>query len=151
MSGSKSRYLIRYKLWQGSWHPIVRLALRHRTRIIKVEAYVDSGALYSIFDVASAEHLGLDYRSGRLIWVTVGDGGNIPVYLHRLRFLFGRLDFPATVGFSDRLGVGFNLLGRKDIFERLSFTFNDYHHFLLVSDARDVAPEVLARLKLLQK
>jgi hypothetical protein len=62
--------------------------------------------------------------------------------------MIGHFSFPATVGFSDRLGVGFNVLGRRDIFRRLSFTFNDHYGFLLVRNAREVEESIKARLGL---
>jgi len=44
--------------------------------------------------------------------------------------------------------VGFNILGRRDIFKKLSFTFNDHYGFLLVRDAREVKEGIKARLGL---
>lgn len=60
-----------------------------------------------------------------MVNVQVGDGGFIPVYLHKIEISFDDLKFPATVGFSNRLGVEFNLLGRKDVFEIFDVTFSD--------------------------
>ncbi len=57
--------------------------------------------------------------------MTVGDGGQIPVYLQRLLVKIGPVGFKASIGFSPRLGVGFNLIGRKDIFERFDVTFRE--------------------------
>jgi len=57
--------------------------------------------------------------------VYIGDGSYIPVYLHKLTIRIGNVSFKATIGFSPRLGVGFNLLGRKDVFERFDITFSD--------------------------
>ena len=37
----------------------------------------------------------------------------------------GEVEFKAEVGFSERLGVGFNLLGRKDVFEIFKVCFDD--------------------------
>jgi len=59
------------------------------------------------------------------MFVTVGDGGFIPVYLHKLDVKVGDIPFKATIGFSERLGVGFNLLGRKDFFTHFDITFSD--------------------------
>lgn len=72
-----------------------------------------------------AEDLDFDYRSGQPVNVQVGDGGFIPVYLHRLKMTLDEISFSATVGFSARLGVEFNLLGRKDVFELFDVTFSD--------------------------
>jgi hypothetical protein len=86
---------------------------------------VDSGASYSIFTAKIAEEIGMPYTQGRATYVMVGDGSSIPVYLHRLPLRIGVQELIATIGFSPRLGVGFNLLGRQDIFTRFDVTFSD--------------------------
>lgn len=92
---------------------------------IRAEAYVDSGVFLSIFSPNEAAGLGLDYQKGKETFVTVGDGGLIPVYVHRLPLQIGTATFQASIGFSPRLGVGFNLLGRQDIFTHFDVTFSD--------------------------
>lgn len=62
---------------------------------------------------------------GHRIHSMVGDGSMIPVYIHRIAVLIGPFEFPAHIGFSNRLGVGFNLLGRQDVFTRFDVTFSD--------------------------
>lgn len=57
--------------------------------------------------------------------VIVGDGSYIPVYFHRVTLKIGDEEFPAEVGFSEQLGIGFNLLGRKDVFEIFKVCFSD--------------------------
>ena len=84
-----------------------------------------SGASFSIFSINEANRLGIDYTKGQKLTVTVGDGSLIPVYLHRLSVKISNILFPATIGFSPRLGIGFNLLGREDIFKRFDVTFSD--------------------------
>ena len=37
----------------------------------------------------------------------------------------GNISFNAVIGFSQKLGVGFNLLGRRSIFERFVIVFDD--------------------------
>ncbi|MBU0694193.1 MAG: hypothetical protein KKC11_05935 [Candidatus Omnitrophica bacterium] len=90
-----------------------------------LDAYVDTGAFYSIFCIQDAEFLGINYQKGKQSFATVGDGSLIPVYFHNLPIKIGNISFKATLGFSPRLGVGFNLLGRKDIFERFVVIFDD--------------------------
>lgn len=80
---------------------------------------------YSIFSVKVAEEMALRYERGRPVYVLVGDGSSIPVYLHRLPLRIGSHELRATIGFSPRLGVGFNLLGRRGIFSRFDVTFSD--------------------------
>jgi hypothetical protein len=50
--------------------------------------------------------------------IVVCDGSFIPIYLHDLTIRIGDWDVTAPVGFSERLGVGFNLLGRAGIFDQ---------------------------------
>ena len=144
----KDTYIVKYRLVRGQLHPILRFGLSCNGQTVTVNAYVDSGAAYSLFFASVAEELGINYRAGRLKWVQGVGGIFVPVYLHRLRVQIGRFSFKATVGFSERIGVGFNLLGRKDIFKRLSFTFNDKYNFLLVSSVDDVPELVKMRLGL---
>jgi len=92
---------------------------------ITFDAFVDSGASYSIFTAEIGEILGLDIEDGNKIYVTVGDGSLITVYLLEIDVEIGEKTFKATVGFSKQLGIGFNIIGRKDIFERFEVCFNE--------------------------
>jgi len=109
----------RYKRLEGLRVPIITLAIRYGERWHPVEAYVDSGATYSVFTAQVADRLDLAYRSGRRTYVQVGDGSFIPVCLHDLEIQVGKHRLLARLGFSDRLGVRFNLLGRMSIFTHL--------------------------------
>jgi len=60
----------------------------------------------------------------------VGDGSFIPVYLHELQIQIGTEQLTAKVGFSEKLGVGFNLLGRAGIFERFKICFQESQRIL---------------------
>ena len=48
----------------------------------------------------------------------VGDGSFIPGYVFKIPLQIGEYKFISEVAFSDKLNVGFNLLGRKKIFEQ---------------------------------
>ncbi|MEK7672157.1 MAG: hypothetical protein AAB344_08060, partial [Bacteroidota bacterium] len=39
--------------------------------------------------------------------------------------VIGDVELEIEIGFSERLGVGFNLLGRKDLFEKFQVCFSD--------------------------
>lgn len=110
---------------RGQFAPIVNVEVWTGGRWIGIDAYVDSGATYSIFHTDVAEILGLDYHRGRKIMIRVGDGNQIPVYAHKLPVQFAGHKFTAVIGFSQSLGVGFNLLGRVDFFDRFRVCFND--------------------------
>jgi len=112
-----ARHRIRYV-------PIIPISLRSKDGWIEVWAYVDSGAFYTIFDDKIAELLGIEITKGRKMLAVVGDGSFIPFYLHRLQVRLGEDEFTMEVGFSPKLGVGFNLLG-MDLFDRYKVTFDN--------------------------
>lgn len=101
---------------QGVWRP--------------VEFFVDSGATYTIVRTKVAEEAGFDFSQGRKTFVQVGDGGLIPVFLHTLPMQIGATRFGATVGFSEKLGVRFNLLGRQGVFEHFKICFHERRRVL---------------------
>lgn len=110
-----------YKTHKGIACPIIPVEISG----IRIDAYVDTGAFFSIFSTKEAEAMGINYQQGKAASAIVGDGNLIPVFYHTLPIKIGNLSFPATIGFSPRLGIGFNLLGRKDIFERFVVIFDD--------------------------
>ena len=89
------------------------------------DALVDSGASYSIFKAEIGDILGLEMEKGNKILIAVGDGSLIVVYIHRLIIQIGDEEFEAEIGFSKQLGIGFNIIGRKDIFERFKVCFDE--------------------------
>jgi len=42
----------------------------------------------------------------------------------------GEREFPADIGFSKQLGIGFNLLGRRSFFDRFKICFDDGKKFV---------------------
>jgi hypothetical protein len=98
-----------YTLYKGRWDPIIPIHLQGPRGWVPIWGYVDSGASFSILSVQSADRLGLQMSRGLRTNVVVGDGGLIPVYIHRLPIRIGTVDLRARVGFSPRLGVGFDL------------------------------------------
>lgn len=73
--------------------------------------------MYSIFRMDIARDLGLKPEAGKKRVVVVGDGGFMRVYVFKLIIEIAGQSFPADIAFSERLGVGFNLIGRKGVFE----------------------------------
>ena len=106
--------------------PIVPIRIRGPRDWTIVWAYVDSGASISILNTTrEAGRLGVRAEDGQRIYSVVGDGSLIPVYVHRLPIRIGSIELTAAIGFSSCLGVGFNLLGRQDIFAHFDVTFSD--------------------------
>ena len=69
--------------------------------------------------------LELEIEIGKKIYVTVGDGSLIMIFLHEIDVKLGKESFKATIGFSKQLGIGFNIIGRKDFFERFKVCFSE--------------------------
>ena len=88
--------------------------------------YVDSGATFSIINAKEAGDVGIQWQQGKKQMIVVGDGSFIPVYLHEIPVKIDTWEVTATIGFSERLGVGFNILGRKGIFNQFQVCFNDH-------------------------
>ena len=101
--------------------PIVPITIQNH----KVWVYVDSGATFSLVNAAEARDMGIDWESGRPQMIVVGDGSFIPTFIHNLPIQIGTSQITAPVGFSERLGVGFNLLGRTGVFDQFQVCFND--------------------------
>ena len=111
-----------YTFHKGYLMPIIPITIQNH----KVWVYVDSGATFSMVNAAEARDMGIDWQSGRLQMVVVGDGSFIPVFIHDVSVEIGRTPITIPIGFSERLGVGFNLLGRTGVFNRFEVCFNDH-------------------------
>ena len=114
-----------YGLVCGRPSPVATVGLFINGRWRVVELYVDSGAFYTLLHVQFATDFGLDYKRGRKVFAQVGDGGLIAVYLHKLRMQIGERQFICEVGFSEKLGVSFNLPGRFGVFEHFKICFHE--------------------------
>jgi len=110
-----------YTLHKGYLMPIVPIAIQNH----KVWVYVDSGATFSMVNAAEARDMGIDWQSGRRQMIVVGDGSYIPTFILDLPIQIGTSQITAPIGFSERLGVGFNLLGRTGVFDQFQVCFND--------------------------
>lgn len=104
--------------------PLIPVSLRTGGKWKEFWAYVDSGSFYSIFDDKVAEVLDIDLTNGKKVLAVVGDGSFIPIYLHSVGIRIGEDEFGMKIGFSPKLGVGFNLLG-MDIFDQYRVIFDN--------------------------
>ena len=119
-----------YQLGPSDFAPIIPLHILGKEGWVSVEAYIDSGASFSIFHTDRAEILGIPYKTGRQIHLTVGDGGLLEVYVVKVQVEVADSRFRTEIGFSEQLGVGFNLLGRRGFFDRFQICFNDKQRFV---------------------
>ena len=109
----------------GHYAPIVYLQAWTGNRWLYLQAYVDSGASWSVFHVDVAQLLGIKLSRAQRRYVTLGNGSVLPVYLQHIRVRFAGVEFMAPAGFCDVLHTGFNLMGRAGFFNRFVMSFND--------------------------
>lgn len=109
---------------------MITLAISYEEIWYPTEAYVDSGATYSVFSAQVAGRVGLPYRTGKRTFVQVGDGSFIPIYLHDVKIQIGQHRLEVPLGFSDKLGIRFNLLGRTGIFDHFKVFFDERAFFI---------------------
>ena len=117
----------------GRYAPIVYLQVWTGDRWVYLQAYVDSGASWSVFHVDVAELLGIKLSRAKRRYVTLGNGSVLPVYLQHIKVRFAGVEFLVPAGFSDALRMGFNLMGRAGFFSRFSMCFNDRARTLTVT------------------
>ena len=120
---------------QGRFAPIVYLQVWTGDRWLYLQAYVDSGASWSVFHLDVAQLVGIKLNKAQRRYVSLGNGSVIPIYLHHIKVRFAGQEFSVPAGFSDALRVGFNLLGRTGFFDRFLMTFNERARVLIVTPA----------------
>jgi TPP-dependent trihydroxycyclohexane-1,2-dione (THcHDO) dehydratase len=113
-----------YLEFEGKYLPIVPIKIKGR-EWVEFQAFVDTGAGYSIFMYDIADVLGIDAEKGKKEFVKIGDGSFIEVFTFKLRVMFAGKEFNAKIGFSRGLGVGFNIIGRQDIFDNFKVCFDE--------------------------
>ena len=111
-----------YTLYKQYVMPIIPVLIEGH----KIWAFVDSGATFSIMSVDEARRIGIEWENGRRQMIVVGDGSFIPTHFHELELQIADHKIIAPIGFSERLGVGFNILGRTGIFNQFEVCFNDH-------------------------
>lgn len=112
-----------YKRLKGIWQPVIPIGVKLENAWESVNVYVDSGSEYTILHAEIAERVGFNYHRGNRISVQVGDGSLLLIYLHELDVQLGGARFSCPVGFSPRLGVDFNVLGKRGVFDRFKICF----------------------------
>ena len=114
-----------YTIYKEHKLPMVPLRIKSKDKWHEVWMFVDSGATYSILSAKESGRLDIDHKTGEKIFVKVGDGAYISVYLFKLPVKIDDVEFKANIGFSEELGIGFNIMGRKDFFEKFTICFSD--------------------------
>jgi hypothetical protein len=118
---------------QGRYAPIVYLQVWTGNRWLYLQAYVDSGASWSVFHLDVAQLLGINLKRAKRRYVALGNGSVLPIYLQHIKVRFAGAEFSVPAGFSDALRMGFNLMGRAGFFTRFAVSFNDRARLLTVT------------------
>ena len=117
----------------GHYAPLVYLQLWTGHHWLYLQAYVDSGASWTIFHADVAQLLGIKLSRASRRYMSLGNGSVIPIFLHRVRVRFAGAEFTIPAGFSDALKIGFNLLGRAGVFDRFVMCFHDRARLLIAT------------------
>lgn len=117
----------------GHYAPLVYLQIWTGHHWLYLQAYVDSGASWTIFHADVAQLLGIKLARSARRYMSLGNGSVIPIFLHRVRIRFAGAEFLIPAGFSDALKVGFNLLGRAGVFDRFIISFHDRARLLIAT------------------
>ncbi|MBI3321483.1 MAG: hypothetical protein HYZ91_04355 [Candidatus Omnitrophica bacterium] len=118
---------------QGRYAPIVYLQVWTGDRWVYLQAYVDSGASWSVFHADVAQLLGTKLNRAKRRYIALGNGSVLPIYLQHIKVRFAGSEFLVPAGFSDALRMGFNLMGRAGFFTRFAMCFNDRSRLLTVT------------------
>ena len=113
--------------------PLLDIKLKHDSRIVSTLAYVDSGALDSIFNAELARILEMDYRKGEEL-KPLGLGGHITAYLNDITLIINGKRIETRVLFSDHIKFSFNLLGMNSFFNYFKVCFDNKNGELVLEE-----------------
>lgn len=94
-----------------------------------VDAKLDTGSKFCVFQPSYARWLGLNLRSGvpeRIRTAT----GSFTAYGHEVRLIIGDLDWSATVYFAEPEEFPINVVGRVGFLDHLRIGLLDYEQLL---------------------
>ena len=119
-----------YRFFEGRFLPIIPIRLKGTQEWVEVKAFVDTGASYSLFPADAAELLGFILEAGEPNEMVVGDGNTLQVFIHKIFISIAGKEFIASIRFSKGLGVGFYIIGTRDIFDHFIVSFNQKEKYL---------------------
>jgi hypothetical protein len=120
-----------YSIFHNAKAPVIPVEFWGGGRWQKLWVYVDSGASFTVLHTFEARRLGVNLSKCRKFMIVVAGDRRIPVFTKTMRMRIGRVTLKTEVGFCRALGGTFNILGRKDVFERFRVTFDDKRHVVI--------------------
>ncbi len=128
-------YSYDYREMPKGFFPVlqVQLSVAGGAGAIDVDAYLDTGAQYSLFDGAYLQGLGLNLLAGVARTLQTLTKNPVDSYVHTVRIEHDDLgSFDLPIGFSD-VPIARNVLGR-DFFDRVQVGFREHHRtFYMIS------------------
>ena len=115
----------KYQFFNGEFLPVVNIMLKSKKDQVELKAFIDTGASYCLVHADVTEILGIDLEAGEKTEMVLGDGNILAVYLHELDVSISGVEFKTRIGFSKSLGIGFDIIGRKGIFDKFRVCFNE--------------------------
>jgi len=82
--------------------------------------------------------LGIELEKGEKVYLQGVSGAAIPAYVHEVDIQLKQFRFKGKIAFSEKLGVGFNIIGRRSIFERFEVCFNDVQGIITFVSLQEV-------------
>ncbi|MBM3752414.1 MAG: hypothetical protein FJW38_00350 [Acidobacteria bacterium] len=108
-----------------TWVPVIAASIIHRgyeSRV--VDAIVDSGSQFTLFEGTIGTRVGIDVRNGRSEQISLAAAAsNARVYFHEVTLRVQRQSIRTVVGFCFELSVP-ALLGRHGFFDHFKITFD---------------------------
>jgi hypothetical protein len=114
-----------YAVFRDAKAPVIPVEFWGKGRWHHLWMYVDSGASFTILHTYEARRLGVSLSRCKKFFVVTAGERRIPVFVKILRLRMGRSVLKTEVGFCRELGGAFNILGRKDVFEKFRVIFDD--------------------------
>lgn len=114
----------------------IPVELIYGSNVVQVDAKLDTGATFCIFERTYGEMLGLDVESGEAETVSTANGA-FEVFGHRLTMTTLGFQFEAMVYFAAEESVRRSVLGRRGFIEQLRLCLIEHDGELYVSKYDD--------------
>jgi len=127
--GLTFQQLIDYSLHDEMTVPV---RLFSATSFVRVNAKLDTGSKFCVFQPSQAAWLGLDLQSGIPERIRTA-AGSFPAYGHEVTLMVGDLEWQTIVYFAEPEEFPINVVGRVGFFDHLQIGLIDYEQLLYLS------------------
>jgi len=106
------------------YYPLIPLTLQFNGKSVNTFGLVDSGASISLFRPEIAKTLGITLK-GRWGHNLRMAKGSLYAFICEITVKVAGVSFPTFIGFSRSKSASFNIIGRKDFFNRFGVYFDE--------------------------